>query len=104
MLSFEVQQLLQGGGLDPGHTLPFKTQLLRWNVFQPLENAIFLPCGLLLPAVIPRAIAFSLQEDELWICFVLNSEGKCMSGKKRGETLGTEAGLGSQLFHIHYFI
>ena len=104
MLNFEVQQLLQGAGLDPGHTLPFKTQLLRWNVFQPLEDAIFLPCGLLLPTVIPRAIAFRLQEDHLWICLVLNSEGKCMSGKKRGEALGPEAGLGSRLFYIHYFI
>lgn len=27
-----------------------------------------------------------------------------MSGKKRGETLGTEAGLGPRLFHIRYFI
>lgn len=60
MLSFEVQQLLQGGGLNPGHTL-------LQNAAASVERSSAGKCHFLTveppPAVIPRPVAFSLQED-----------------------------------------
>lgn len=66
VLCFEVQQLLQGCGLDPGHTLPFETQLLPRSIFQPLENVVFLLCCPLLPKGIPIALVLSPQWDQLF--------------------------------------
>lgn len=66
VLGFEVQELLQGCGLDPGHTLPFKTQLLLRSIFQPLENAVFLLCYLLPPKAITIALALSPQWDQVF--------------------------------------
>lgn len=42
VLSFEVEQFSHGWSLDPGHTLPFKTQLLLGSVFQPLGSIVSL--------------------------------------------------------------
>ena len=67
VLRFEVQQLLQGRGLDPGHTFPFKMQRLQRSIFQPLENVVFLLSHLLLPTAMPTtALALTPQWDQLF--------------------------------------
>lgn len=71
VLGFEVQQLLQGGGLDPGHSLAFKTQLLLRNIFQPLENIVSyrtVPFSLPFPDIFKPAVGSTL----LPICLILN--------------------------------
>lgn len=77
VLSFEVKQFPHGWSLDPGHTLPFKTQLLLGSVFQPLGSIVsLLHC--LLPTTLPprNRIKSAVELACLLTCPIPNWEGR----------------------------